>query len=80
MNISLVKSVPAGNFADVSVLMRDWQNKMQMLVSQKQPICYDVYPLQTIPQQIKDSLERQGYDDLILEKDQWQHFLVPRAA
>jgi hypothetical protein len=80
MNTSLVKSVPSGNFADVSVLMRDWQNKMQMLVSQKQPIRYDVYPLQTIPQQIKDSLERQGYDDLILEKDQWQHFLVPRAA
>jgi hypothetical protein len=80
MNTSLVKSVPSGDFADVSVLMRDWQNKMQLLVSQKQPIRYDVYPLQTIPQQIKDSLDRQGYDDLILEKDQWQHFLVPRAA
>lgn len=80
MNTSLVKSVPTGDFADVSVLMRDWQNKMQLLVSQKQPIRYDVYPLQTIPQQIKDSLERQGYDDLILEKDQWQHFLVPRTA
>lgn len=80
MRTSLVKSVPAGNFADVSALTRDWQNKMQLLVSQKQPIRYDVYPLQTIPQQIRDSLEHQGYDDLVLEKDQWQHFLVPRAA
>lgn len=60
--------------------MTGWQNKMQMLVSQKQPIRYDVYPLPSIPQPIKDSLERQGYDDLILEKDQWQHFLVPKAA
>jgi hypothetical protein len=77
MNTFMVKSVPQGDFADVSVLMKGWQTRFQMLVSQKQPIKYDYYPLPEMPQDVKNNLDQQGYTDLILEFDRWQHFLVP---
>jgi hypothetical protein len=79
MNRSLVKSVPQGKFTEVSVLTNGWQTKLQLLVSQKQPIMYDMYPLPNIPQEIQNNLDQQGYSDLILEFDQWQHFLVPNS-
>jgi len=74
-----VKSVPQGDFADVSVLMKGWETKFQLLVSQKRPIKYDMYPLPRIPEELKRSLDQQGYFDLILENDRWQHFLVPNS-
>ncbi len=79
MNTSLVKSVPQGDFAEVSALMKGWENKFQSLVSQKQPIKYDMYPLPNIPRELKTWLEQQGYYDLVLENDRWQHFLVPNS-
>ena len=77
MNTSLVKTAPQGEFAEVSVLMNGWQNKFEALVSQKRPIKYDMYPLFGIPPEMRVRLAQQGYRDLVLEKDQWQHFLVP---
>jgi len=79
MNTSLVKSVPQGDFVEVSVLVQDWETKFQMLVSQKRPIKYDMYPMPNIPDEFKNRLTQQGYRDLILESDQWQHFLVPNS-
>jgi len=79
MNTSLVKSVPQGDFVEVSVLVQDWETKFQMLVSQKRPIKYDMYPMPNIPDEFKNRLTQQGYCDLILESDQWQHFLVPNS-
>ena len=77
MITSLVKSVPEGDFADVSALVKGWQNRMQMLVSQKQRIKFDFYPLPSIPEEIQNTLTQHGYRDLVLESDQWQHFFVP---
>jgi hypothetical protein len=77
MNTSLVKSAPQGDFAEVSVLMKGWETKFQTLVSQKRPIKYDMYPLPNIPPEFESSLHQQGYNDLVLEADRWQHFLVP---
>jgi hypothetical protein len=79
MNTTLVKSAPLGDFAEISVLMNGWQAKFQMLVSQKRPIKYDFYPLPSMPQEIRQNLDQQGYIDLVLESDQWQHFLVPNS-
>ena len=79
MNTSLVKSVPQGDFVEISVLMRGWETKFLTLVSQKQPIKYDMYPLPNIPQEFKNRLDQQGYNDLVLENDRWQHFLVPNS-
>jgi hypothetical protein len=79
MNTSLVKSVPQGDFVEVSVLVQDWEIKFQMLVSEKRPIKYDMYPMPNIPDEFKNRLAQQGYRDLILESDQWQHFLVPNS-
>jgi hypothetical protein len=79
MNTSLVKLVPQGDFAEVSVLMKDWETQFQTLVSQNRPIKYDVYPNTDIPQEMQDRLGQQGYHDLILENDRWQHFLVPNS-
>jgi hypothetical protein len=79
MNTSLVKSVPHGDFVEVSALMKDWETRLQILVSQKKPIKYDMYPMPGIPSEFKDRLQQLGYQDLILESDRWQHFLVPRS-
>jgi len=78
MNTFLIKSVPQGDFREVSTLMNGWQAKLQVLVSQQQLIRYDMYPLLGIPPEILNDLDRRGYMDHVLENDQWQHFLVPR--
>jgi hypothetical protein len=77
MNTSIVKSVPQGEFVEISVLMNGWENKFKVLVSQKRRIKYDFYPLPTVPREVTTHLDQQGYSDLVLESDQWQHFLVP---
>ena len=79
MTTSLVKSVPQGGFAAVSVLRNGWQNEIELLVSQKRLINFDMYPLPSIPIEVSNQLDRQGYRDLVLESDQWQHFLVPNS-
>jgi hypothetical protein len=79
MNTSLVKSAPQGDFVEVSALMKDWETKFQSLVSQKRPIKYDMYPMPNIPPEFKNRLTQQGYQDLILENDRWQHFLIPTS-
>ena len=77
MNTSLVKSAPQGDFVEVSVLFRGWETKFQTLVNQKRAIKYDMYPMLNIPEEFRNRLSQEGYQDLILENDRWQHFLVP---
>ena len=79
MNSSLVKAAPQGDFAEVSVLFAGWETKFQTLVSQRRPIKFDVYPNPDVLSRVNDRLCQQGYKDLILEKDRWQHFLVPNT-
>jgi hypothetical protein len=80
MNTSLVKSAPQGDFVEVSALFQGWETKFQMLVSQKRSIKYDMYPMPGIPPEFKNRLQAEGYQDLVLESDRWQHFLVPDST
>jgi hypothetical protein len=77
MNTSLVKSVPPGDFAEVSVLTRGWETEIHWLVSQNRRIKFDMYPHPGIPSEIQGRLRLQGYSDLVPENDRWQHFLIP---
>jgi len=77
MKTSLVKSVPAGDFAEISVLIRGWETRVHTLISQNQPIKFDMYPQPAIPLEIQNRLIQQGYYDLVPENDRWQHFLIP---
>ena len=77
MKTSLVKSIPQGEFAEVSVLMRDWQMKFEALLSQNRPIKIDVYPSPGVLPSIYQRLDQRGYSDLVIENDRWQHFLLP---
>ena len=79
MNTSLVKSIPLGDFAEISFLMKDWHAKFASLVSQNRAIKYDMYPQPNIPQEFLNQLGQHGYSDLVLENDRWQHFLVPSS-
>jgi hypothetical protein len=79
MNSSLVKLVPQGDFVEISALVKSWEVKLQTLASEKKPIKLDVYPMSKVPSEIISILNQQGYQDLILENDRWQHFLVPTA-
>ena len=80
MNTNFVKLAPPGDFAEVSALRSDWQTQFQSLVSQQKPIKFDFYPLPNMPQEITRHLEQAGYRDLLLQNDQWQHFLLPAAS
>jgi hypothetical protein len=79
MNASLVKAAPQGDFTEVSILTSGWKSRFQALVSQKRAIKCDVYPLPNVPDEIRHALDEEGYVDLIVVSDQWQHFLVPRT-
>ena len=80
MKTSLVKSVPPGDFAEISVLIRGWETRVQTLISQNQPIKFDMYPQPAIPREIQSRLIQQGYSDLVPENDRWQHFLIPQPS
>ena len=79
MNSSLVKLAPQGDFVEISALVKSWELKLRTLASQKKPIKFDVYPMSKVPSEINNLLNQQGYEDLILENDRWQHFLVPNS-
>ena len=80
MNTSFVKSAPPGDFAEISILVAGWEARLQALAKQQRLIKYDMYPQPAIPPAIKNQLGQQGYDDLIVENDRWQHFLVPNST
>jgi len=80
MNTSLVKSAPHGDFVEVSPLIKDWEIKLQTLVSQRKPVMFDMFPMTQIPSEIIRVLTQRGYQDLILENNRSQHFLVPNPT
>jgi hypothetical protein len=80
MNTSLVKSVPPGEFVEVSPLMKDWEIKLQTFVSQIKPVKFDMFPNKMISSEIIHVLARRGYQVLTLEYDRWQHFFVPNST
>ena len=69
--------MPQGDFVEISAFVNSWEMKLRMLVSQKRPIKFDMYPKLAIPSEIKNLLSQTSYQDLILENDRWQHFFVP---
>ena len=79
MNTSLIKSQPTGDFVEISVLMSDWENRIQTLINQNRPIKFDIYPRSDIFHTIQDQLANQGYSELIPENDRWLHYLVPKS-
>ena len=78
MNTALVKSVPEGEFEEVSIEHPGWREAFEAHITQRKPIKYQVYNMPNLSQEIKDALNKQNYLHLILESDHWQHFLVPR--
>jgi hypothetical protein len=80
MNVSLVKTVPQGEFEEVSVLKDGWRDKFQSLVSRNRPLKFDMYPKKGIPEEVKAILEQRGYNALVPLNDRWQHFLLPPAC
>jgi len=77
MNTILIKSVPPGDFEEVTIQMADWQAHFLKLVQERKPIKYDVYTMPTLSKDIEDELSRQSYCHLILESDHDKHFLRP---
>ena len=76
MNKSFIKAKPAGDFNEVSALLKDWEIELRALAARKLPIQFDMYPKPNIPEDIQTLLIQQGYHDHVLENDRWQHFLV----
>jgi hypothetical protein len=70
--------MPQGDFVEVTPLRDGWEIKFRMLAGQKQPIKFDMYPKRNIPPELDILLTQEGYHDLVLENDRWQHFLMPK--
>ena len=77
MNTILIKSVPPGDFEEVSIHMADWQARFLTLIQKEARIKYDVYAMPTLSKDIQDELSRQRYCHFILESDHGKHFLAP---
>jgi len=79
MNTAIIKAVPRDEFEEISIHMPEWKTKFLHLVKLGKRIRYYARNMPLIPQEIRAELERMSYVDLILEQDQVQHFLIPRA-
>ena len=79
MNTIIIKSVPPGDFEDISIDMPDWQARFLKLVQDEKPIKYIVYTMPNLSKEIQDELSKRGYRDLILDSYKDQHYLAPRT-
>jgi len=79
MNTTLVKSPPPGDFAYISALKTGWHAQLQLLISQKQPVTYDFFPLRQFPADVLEQAGKNGFQHLVIENDRWQHFFIPPA-
>ncbi len=79
MSTTLVKSVPLGDFVEISVLTPGWEARLHALVKQNRPIKFDMYPHPDIFQTFQARIQQQGYSTLVPENDRWQHFLMPNS-
>lgn len=79
MKITFVSSAPQGEFAEVSVLASGWRSKFQTLVSERRAFKFDFYPMPDLPIEVQESVSGRGYRDVVMKKDQWQHFFIPDA-
>ena len=80
MNTTIIKSVPTGDFEDISIHMSDWQARFLKLVQDGKPIKYDVYTMPNLSKEVQEELSKRDYRDLILDSDKDQHFLSPKTS
>lgn len=79
MNHIIIKTVPPGDFEDISIEMPDWQARFLKLVQDEKHLKYDVYTMPNPSKEIQDELSKRGYRDFILDGDKDQHFLAPKT-
>jgi hypothetical protein len=77
MNLQIINIVPPGDFEEVSMEKRGWEERFLRLVQQRKHITYRTHDMPKIPPNIQDELNKACYCDVISEHDKWQHFLVP---
>lgn len=82
MNTMLVKSVPVGDFEEVSIVAPndkpyDFRALFLKLIQERKRIKYDVHTMPNLSKEIQDELSKQSYIHLILETDHDKHFLIP---
>jgi len=79
MKTAFIKTVPQGNFVEISVLMNDWQARLQSLLAEKRSIKFDLFPQPQALEEFQKRLDQYGYRDLAIDNDRWQHFLMPES-
>ncbi len=77
MSATFIKTPPPGNFAYISALKPGWHDQLQSLLRQNRAITYDFFPLTKFPEDVLAQAASHGYQHLVLETDQWQHFFIP---
>ena len=80
MTTIIIKSVPPGDFKEISIHTPGWKARFLELVQQEQPIKYDAYTMPNLSTEVQDQLSKYAYSHLILDSDRDHHFLVPRTA
>jgi hypothetical protein len=79
MNTVIVRTVPPGDFEEISVEMPDWKATFLNLVQQGKRIHYDVHSMPTIHQRYSGRTQQGNYFDFILEGDHDHHFLIAKS-
>jgi len=79
MNTVITKSIPPGDFEEISIELPDWEAHLLKLVQEGKPIKYRRCNMPMIPRNIRAELSRRSYCNHILENDKEQHFLVPKS-
>ena len=79
MNAFISRTVPAGDFEEISIEMPEWKSTFLSLVEQGKRIKYNVHTMPTIAKDIRTELSKRSYCDFILDRDRDHHFLVPNS-
>jgi len=79
MKIEVIPALPPDvyQYQEISANSPDWKERFLNLIRQKKQIKYGRYTLQEIPKEIEIELIENGYKDVVVKGDIWQHFLVP---
>ena len=79
MNTVLTKTVPPGDFEEISIQMPDWPARFLNLIQEGKPVKYDIFTMPNLSKEILEELGKRGYYRVISESDKDQHFLIPKS-
>ena len=90
MNTIKLQSVPQGEFVEISIenpklnpplevgsKPLGWGESIVNLILQRKALKYDVHNMPTLPENVKEALDKTGYVHAVFDDE---HFLIPKTV